>query len=60
MLRDLGTQRVPAGDARRIGSGIIFAVTLFLLHRREKLVNQHVSAAESGTSGSRLGREVSA
>ena len=49
MERDLGTQRVPPATVA-IGSGIIFAITLYLLHRREKLANQHVSDAESGTS----------
>jgi hypothetical protein len=42
MLRDLGTQRVPAW-LLTAGSGLMFALTLFLLHRREKLVNAHLS-----------------
>ena len=49
MERDLGTQRVPPATVT-IASGIIFAICLYLLHRREKLVNQHVSEGEAGTS----------
>lgn len=45
MVRDLGTQRVPAALIT-LGSGAIFALTLFLMHRREKLVNQHLSGTE--------------
>jgi hypothetical protein len=41
MLRDLGTQRIPPALVT-LGSGALFALTLFMLHRREKLVNQHL------------------
>ena len=62
MLRDLGTQRVPAcaaHDRRRASSS---PSTLYLLHRREKLVNQHLSGSgteveEQGSSGRGLRRE---
>ena len=51
MHRDLGTQRVPPATVT-IGSGIIFGITLLLMHRREKLVNQHVgSSVEPVSSG---------
>lgn len=51
MLRDLGTQRIPSATVT-IGSGIIFGITLWLMHRREKLVNQHVgSSVESVSAG---------
>jgi hypothetical protein len=42
MLRDLGTQRVPAW-LLTLGSGLMFALVLLLLHRREKLVTTHLS-----------------
>lgn len=51
MLRDLGTQRVPAALVT-IGSGIILAVTLFLLHRREQLVNRHLAGTDVEPVGS--------
>lgn len=45
MLRNLGTQRLPAALIT-MGVGIIFALTLYLMHRREKLVNQHLAGTE--------------
>jgi hypothetical protein len=41
MLRDLGTQRLPAWLIT-IASGLMFGLFLFLLHRREQLVNRHL------------------
>lgn len=41
MLRNLGTQRLPAALIT-MGAGILFALTLYLLHRREKRLNEHI------------------
>lgn len=44
MVRDLGDKRLPAG-LTTIGSLIIFLVLCYLLHRREKLLNEHLEEA---------------
>ena len=42
MVRDLGTKRQPAAFIT-IGSTMIFLVSCWLLHRRDKVVRAHVS-----------------
>jgi hypothetical protein len=44
MVRDLGAQRQPA-MVLTIGSGIIFAILCWLLHRRERILTTNRSAA---------------
>jgi len=44
MVRDLGDKRMPAG-LTTIGSLIIFLVLCYMLHRREKLLNEHLEEA---------------
>jgi hypothetical protein len=44
MLRDLGTKRQPAAFIT-IGSTIIFLVSCWVLHRRDRVLTRHVSGA---------------
>lgn len=44
MVRDLGAKRLPAA-LTTIGSLIIFLVLCYMLHRREKLLNEHLEEA---------------
>lgn len=49
MVRDLGSQRLPA-TATAIASGIVFAICVNSLHRRDKLVRQ--ARADAAAAGS--------
>ncbi len=49
MLRDLGTQRVPATFIT-IGAACLFGLTMLMLYRREKLVIAHMKAPVEPTA----------
>lgn len=46
MIRDLGAKRLPPALIT-IGSGLIFAIFCYVLHTRDKLVQQHRAEAEA-------------
>jgi len=48
MLRDLGTERIPPATIT-LGAGALFALTVLLLHRREKRLNAHLAEAGEPT-----------
>jgi adenylosuccinate lyase len=50
MVRDQGTHRQPAVSLT-IGSGLVFALCCYVLHRREQNLRNNVAEAASGSSG---------